>query len=202
MNDTIKEKIAKVYELVKRGVDGEQKAAEKALERLVKKYNLEDIDLETINQKEYVFKYTSNLDLWLFAQLNIYFFQEKRNQLFKDTWGVKEISVNLEYVDYVVLSCAYEYFKRHMKKQFNEFALPLINRCRSDRTKNKKRKELQEVFFNIYIQKSKLYKPEDLQKRKKISLKDIENEQNLSGVQGGKYNTQLSTGLYLGDGKN
>ena len=40
MNDKVKEKIAKVYELVKRGVAGEQQSAEKLLRKLLKKYNI------------------------------------------------------------------------------------------------------------------------------------------------------------------
>lgn len=77
MNEKVKDKIAKVYELVKRGVAGEQESAEKMLNKLLEKYNISENELNSINEKEYYFKYASNLDEWLLIQLIEYFFKEK-----------------------------------------------------------------------------------------------------------------------------
>nr|WP_314287034.1 hypothetical protein [uncultured Capnocytophaga sp.] len=66
MNDKIKEKITKVYELVKRGIAGEQQSAEKMLNKLLEKYNISEDGLNSIAEKEYYFKYSSDLDQWLF----------------------------------------------------------------------------------------------------------------------------------------
>ncbi len=199
MNDKIRQRLSKVYELANQGIAGEKEAAKKALDRLVKKYNVSPDDLESMNQKEYVFKYATRLDLLLFQQLNIYFFEDKKYQIYKDTWGKKELSVKLEYLDYVLISCAYEYFKRHMKKQFNEFCLPLIKRCRTAKTKNNRRKELQSAFFSTYVVKSKIYKSEQLSETSSMSDKQIKDHMKLRGVKGGNYNTQLSSGLYLNE---
>ena len=65
MNDKVKEKITKVYELVKRGIAGEQQSAEKMLNKLLEKYNISEDELNSIAEKEYYFKYSSDLDQWL-----------------------------------------------------------------------------------------------------------------------------------------
>ena len=62
MNDKVKEKIAKVYELVKRGIAGERQSAEKMLKKLLEKYNISEAELNSIDEKKYYFKYASNLD--------------------------------------------------------------------------------------------------------------------------------------------
>ena len=60
MTNETKDKIAKIYELVKRGAtEGEKQAAEIALNKLLKKFNLTDEFLETINLREYEFKYAT-----------------------------------------------------------------------------------------------------------------------------------------------
>ena len=51
MNDKIKEKITKVYELVKRGIAGEQQSAEKMLKKLLEKYNISEDELNSIDEK-------------------------------------------------------------------------------------------------------------------------------------------------------
>ena len=101
MNDKVKEKIAKVYELVKRGIAGEQQSAEKMLKKLLEKYNIPEAELDSIGEKEYYFKYSSNLDEWLLIQLIKYFFKEKNYKLYriKDS-GVKEISIQMSYLDW------------------------------------------------------------------------------------------------------
>lgn len=75
MNDKVKEKLTKVYELVKRGVEGERQSAEKMLKKLLEKYNISEDELNSIDEKNYYFKYASNLDEWLLIQLIEYFFK-------------------------------------------------------------------------------------------------------------------------------
>ena len=147
MTDEIKNKIAKVYELVKRGEQGERQAAEKALDRLLKKYNLSAGEVAKIHLKMYKFKYTSDLDKMLLCQLLTYFFEGKYKKYTLYTGDVREIGIEMEYLDYVQVECTYEYFKRHMNQQWREFALPLVKKKRTTKTKNKRRKELQDVFL-------------------------------------------------------
>ena len=52
MNEKVKDKIAKVYELVKRGVAGEQESAEKMLNKLLEKYNISENELNSIGQNQ------------------------------------------------------------------------------------------------------------------------------------------------------
>ncbi len=199
MNETQRQKIAKIYELVNGGVDGEKKAARNALDRLIAKYNLSDTDIENINKKEYRFKYQTKLDLMLFQQLLVYFLDGKSGTIYKDTYGVKEVSIALEYLDFITISCSYEYFRRHMKKQYKKVVLPQVKRCRSPKTKNKRRQELYPIFFSKYVLKSGIYKKDQVSKMdtSKMSEKEVADRISMQ-VEGGSYNKQVSNGLYLG----
>ena len=197
MNDKIKEKITKVYELVKRGIAGEQQSAEKMLKKLLKKYNISEDELNSIDEKEYYFKYASNLDEWLLIQLIEYFFKEKKYKLYriKDS-GVKEIAIQMPYLDWVTLDSAYGYFKSHLNQQWRKHGLPVVNRCRTTKTKNKRREAMQKTFFNLYIIRSGIYHPEQ-KNSKSLTEEEIKRLTMLYGVEGGKYNQQVTTGLYL-----
>jgi hypothetical protein len=199
MTEETRKKIAKVYELVNRGVGGEKEAAKQALDRLMKKHNLSDSDIETIKQKEYSFKYASKLDMWLVVQLQKYFVPEIQPVFYRRTTGSREIVIRLEYLDYVVLSTAYEYFKWHMKLQYNAIVLPQIKRCRTTKTKAKRREELQEIFFGKYVIASEIYLKDQVKENKlsDLSKKEQKNIEALKGIKGGNYNTQVTTGLYL-----
>ena len=197
MNDKIKEKITKVYELVKRGIAGEQQSAEKMLKKLLEKYNISEEELNSIDEKEYYFKYASNLDEWLLIQLIEYFFKEKKYKLYriKDS-GVKEIAIQMPYLDWVTLDSAYGYFKPHLNQQWRKHGLPVVNRCRTTKTKNKRREEMQQTFFNLYIIRSGIYRPEQ-KNSKSLTEEEIKRYSILYGVEGGKYTQQVTTGLYL-----
>lgn len=197
MTDEIRDKIAKVYELVKRGEQGEQQAAEKALERLLKKYNLSPDQVAKIHLKMYRFKYATDLDKRLLLQLLTYFFEGKHKSYTLYTGIVKEIGIEMEYLDYVQIECAYEYFKRHMNQQWREFALPLVNKKRTAKTKNKYRKELQDVFFSKYVIASKIYLERQVSDGSNYTQKQRESLYALRDVEGGKFNQQVNTGLYL-----
>ena len=197
MNDKVKEKIAKVYELVKRGIAGEQQSAEKMLKKLLEKYNIPEAELDSIGEKEYYFKYSSNLDEWLLIQLIKYFFKEKNYKLYriKDS-GVKEIAIQMSYLDWVTLDSAYGYFKTHLNQQWRKHGLPVVNRCRTIKNKNKLRKAMQETFFNLYVFRSGIYRPEQ-KISKSLTEEEIKRLTMLYRVEGGKYNQQVATGLYL-----
>lgn len=197
MNDEIKDKIAKVMELANRGVEGEKAAAQKALERLMEKYNLSDEDLSKIKFKLYSFKYKTNLDIDLFVQLVSYFFKDKKLQIGQSPWR-KELDVSLEYLDWVTLDCAYAYFRKHAATQFNEFCLPHVKKCRTTKTRNARRATLQKDFFSKYVIASGIYHPEQLTNRTigSMTAKEIEEyrkrEAILGNVQGGQYHTQVA----------
>ncbi|MEQ9426987.1 MAG: DUF2786 domain-containing protein [Cyclobacteriaceae bacterium] len=203
MNDEIKSRLAKIYELVKRGAtEGERAAAKKALDRLMQKYNLDSVDLESIDRKAYWFKYVSKMEERLLIRL-LYFFVEDSEAIFqaasKDTYGCRDIYFTLTYLDYVTLDSAYEYFRRHMKAQWQKLCAPELKKCRKTKTRNKKRKKLQAVFYERYIIASNLVDPKNLAKvdLTKMSLKEIEELLQFSDIEGGAYNRQVVTGNLL-----
>ncbi|MRI64214.1 hypothetical protein EDM00_09460 [Ornithobacterium rhinotracheale] len=197
MNELIKQKILKIYELAEKGVAGERDAAKLALDRLMKKHNLTEEALSSLKLRRYTFKYASELDLNLFVQLMYYFFGEEKYKIFKSTYGVKEISVKLEYLDFVQIETAYGYFKPHMNEQWRKTALPILKRYRNLKNKNNRRKELQKMFFEQYISKSGIYTQDQL-KEADFSDKEL-NDYFLfnSEVEGGKYKKQVDRGLYI-----
>lgn len=199
MTQESKDKIAKVYELVKRGVDGEKDAAKLALDRLMKKYDLDDSALEKITFKQYVFKYVSDIEVRLLCQLYEYFISRDMPDAHKNTWHAKEIVISLQYLDYVVLSSSYEYFRRHMKTEYNRLVLPRLKRCRKVKTRNALRKSLSDIFFSNYILASKIYIEDQIKAldMEKMSQAEMKRRVQLMGVNGGEYNTQVTTGLYL-----
>ena len=198
--EKLKEKVSKIYELVKSGAtDGEKESAKLALDRILKKHNLDLEFVAKINLKKYEFKYATWLDMQLFIQLHIFLFKEKKFDAEKSTLGRKSIFLELEYLDYIQLLTAYEYFKRHMNSEFKKFCLPLIARCRSVKTKNKRRSELQRVFFDKYVIKSKIYHPTQIENINidKKSKKELTDRVLLNDIQGGVYHSQINTELYL-----
>ncbi|MDN3673101.1 hypothetical protein QWY99_08580 [Flavobacterium branchiarum] len=200
MNEQLKDKISKIYEIVKRGTtEGEKIAAEIALNKLLKKHDLTDEFIKTMHLKEYEFKYATNLDLQLFIQLHKFFFKEKEFNAYKSTLGRKSIFLSLDYIDWVLLSSSFEYFKPHMNSEFRKFCLPLIKRCKTTKTKNARRAKLQDVFFGQYVMKSKIYHKEQIGTidLSKLSEKELADREQLSKIEGGSYSTQITTGLYL-----
>ncbi|GEP52352.1 hypothetical protein FNO01nite_30240 [Flavobacterium noncentrifugens] len=202
MTEETRLKIAKVYELVNRGEAGEKEAAKRALDRLMKRYNIDDSEIERIKEKTYSFKYSLEIDKSLFLELYDFFFPGKEFKPWLSTFGCREIQMKFEYLDYVLFSCAFEYFKQHMNKEYKKIVLPQLKRCRSAKTRNARRAELQQLFFGRYIIASKLYRPEDLTTidLSKLTQKELADRAKMRGIEGGEYKTQLSTGLYLGDG--
>ena len=167
------------------------------LKKLLEKYNISEDELNSIDEKKYYFKYASNLDEWLFIQLIEYFFKEKNYKLYRIKGiGVKEIEIQMPYLDWVTLDSAYGYFKPHLNQQWRKHGLPVVNRCRTTKTKNKRREAMQKTFFSLYIIRSGIYCPEQ-KKSKSLTEEEIKQLTMLYGVEGGKYNQQVTTGLYL-----
>lgn len=195
MDTKLIQKIEKIKALIKGGVGGESTAAREALNRLIEKHNLDPKDVE---DQRYGFKYSSNLEMWLLSQINKCLFGD-RIDLMRDTWHKRELVSVMEYTDYVAMDCTYEYFRRHMKAEWNKHCAPLIKRKRTPRTKKQMRDHLQNAFFSKYIIESKLYLEDQLQKLDSSKLTKAENQaySSVRKVKGGKYNEQMTTGLYL-----
>lgn len=199
MTQEQKDKIAKVYALATQGVDGEKDAAKTLLDKLIKKYNLSDDALASIQMCNYSFKYNNMMEVWLIEQLHKYFLPEKDINGYRATLNRRDVVLKLEYIDYVTIESAYEYFRRHMNTQFKKTCLPLIKRCKSTKTRNKRREELQQMFFSKYVYESKIYLPNQLRTvdLNQLSGKELKDRQRLQNIEGGQFNTQVTTGLYL-----
>lgn len=202
MDDRLKDKLAKVLALVNKGAtEGEKKAAEKALQRMIDKYNINPEELGRLTIKRYRFKYTTDMETILLMRLVRFVLENEQacHSARKHTFGVKEVSFDLEYFDYVTLSASYEYFRRHMKAEWNKHCALLVKRCRTTKTRNKKREELQEVFMSKYFISSNLYGQSEVSEidMSKVSSREREYRSRMAGVQGGKYNRQLNNGLLL-----
>lgn len=200
MDNQLKDKISKIYELVQRGAtEGEKTAAESALNKLLKKHNLTEEFIKNMHIKKYSFKYATKLDLDLFIQLHGYFFEGKEFNASKSTLGGKTIYMSFEYLDWVLFSSAYEYFKRHMNAEFKKHCVPLVKKCRSTKTQNTRRAKLQEIFFSQYVMKSKIYHQKQIGKvdLSTLSEKERVDREKLQQIEGGSYATQVTTGLYL-----
>lgn len=204
LNSDLKSRLAKIYELVKRGTDGEQAAAQRKLDAFIEKYNLQGIDLDSLDKEYYFFKYSTALELLLMSVLIRCLIddQDALASARRQTRGVKQLKLQLRYLDYVTINCAYEYFRRHMKEQWNKLCAPELQKKRKTKTRNERREQLQELFFDNYIIKSGLYKPGDLSELKVNSKKEYEDRMRLRNVEGGSYTTQVQTGLMIGDGTN
>lgn len=200
MTQELKDKLTKVYELIKRGTDGEKQAAEKAMNRLVEKYNLHDIDFDKIDKQEYGFKYSNRLEIALMAAIvETFGTPDMLTGCYRTTGRLKEVRMTLTYLDYVTISCAYEYFKRHMKVQWTTVCLPIIKRARKATNRAKKRAEIEELFFQQYIIASKLIDQKHIVEvsADELSLKELKNRKSIHGITGGEYHKQMHTGNLL-----
>lgn len=199
MDNSIKDKLAKVYALVQQGSAGEKQAAKAALDRLMKKYNINDEYVKTINERFYKFTYSLELDKYLMSRLIKFLLRKDDIPAYVDTNGKRAIVLKLEYLDWVTLDCAYDYFRKHMRGEYKRLVTPQVNRCRTAKTKKARKEQLEDIFFSKYVIASKLYDENEV---KRIDLSDISEAErkqraSLAGVQGGSYNVQVQSGLYL-----
>lgn len=196
MDDIIKDKIAKISQLVQKGAtEGERQAAKNALDRLMNKYNLDDSVLSSLEFKEYVFKYTKAIELQLLQQIMGIMVPHAIERSAISPWNKRVVS-NLQYMDWITLECAYEYFRKHMRKEWNRIVLPELAKCKKNKTRNKRRAKLGELFFMKYCIASKLYEGELTTVAVK-GRKNLADRLALTSVEGGQYNKQVVGGLLL-----
>lgn len=195
MNPQIKEKFQKVIALVERGgTEGEKQAANKALERLMLKYNVSDAMLANIELNRYSFTYKTEIDQWLLVQVARVLAGYK-GRFEKHTNGQRVIKIYLKYEDWITVDCAYEYFRRHAAAQYRKIVLPELKKCRTTKTRNKRRNELMSWFLATYISQSKLYLEGDLKQVEphKISQQELRDRCLMNEVEGGQYHKQVVT---------
>lgn len=201
-NLVLKNRLSKIYELVKNGAtDGEKAAAKNALDKLLEKHNLQGIDLDSLEKSIYSFKYKTQLDEWLLLRIVFMFVDDEKSfkSAIKDTWRKREIDLSLTYLDFITVSASYEYFKRHMLVQWKKVCAAEVKRKRTAKSKTATRKALQKPFFSSYVIKSKLYKEGELKDVNVSAMGKSEAEKfrKMDEVEGGKYNRQMTNGLLI-----
>lgn len=189
MNEELRSKLAKVYELVNRGAtDGEREAAKKALDRIIEKYNIDESMLSEIELKKYKFTYGSEIEKELLALIIKFFAPHAFEKTFR---GTKYLLSSMVYTDWVLIESAYEYFRRHAKQQWLKLCSKEVARCRKAKTKNKRRKQLQELFITQYAIKSNLVKTEQIRRIVVTDKNEITDRMMLQEVEGGNFNKQV-----------
>ena len=204
MTQELRDKLAKIYALVQHGgTEGEKAAAKNQLDKMLKKYNLEGVDLDKIDQTFYEFYYSSKIEdeLFLIILSKTLTVRLRRCIHYRKSRAYR---IELTHLEWVEVSCAYEYFRRHMKAQWNAICIPEIKKKRTAKTRNARRAELQNSFSARYFYLSGLLgddevKIYDVDPRDK---KAIEDAAKLSNVKGGKLTKQVQTGHQLPPAQN
>lgn len=206
LTDNIRQRIAKVQELVARGgTEGEKTAARAALDRLVKTHNLSEDALVNIELAPRFFNYKWKPEQQLFWRIirHVVGNESAADQIKSTDWCPdrplvrgKYLRVLLNYADYVIASCAYEYFRRHMKAQWDKHTKTELSRCRKEKTRRQKRISLEPAFLNRYILASGLYHESDIT-RVEHKGKEAEAHRRFRDVEGGQYKTQVERSGYF-----
>jgi hypothetical protein len=198
MNRELRNKLQKVYALVEQGAtEGERQAARTQLEKMLKKYNISDDRLSCIEKDDYSFTYTSYNEIRLLQQI------AKVIGGLDVTWyrytSSRAMEAYMTYMEFITIQCAYEYFRRHMKQEWQSACAKILKRCRSVKTRNEKRKLLQISFLSEYLLLSNLYTESDLNTSvdSKLTQKQRDAMNLVNGVNGGTYNKQMTNGLLL-----
>lgn len=198
MTPELKAKLAKVCALAKNGTDGEKAAAQLALDRLVKKYDLECVDFDSLDKEYYSFTYCGSIEVRLMEAILDVMIDDI--DVFLDCYRTvrpkKEIRIKMRYTDYVVVSCAYAYFRQHMRPQYRALVTKELKRFK----KAKRQVTLEHIFLSLYLIKSGLVKPEDIIQAnpETLSKKELSDRlKMLEHIEGGHYSTQVQTGNLL-----
>ncbi len=196
MNDILKEKLSKIYALIERaGSDGERAAAQSALDRIVSKYNITPEMLRRVGLSEYVFTYKSKLEFWLLGQIiKVQFNQSNGVTFYRE--NSRSVSITLEYIDWVTISCMYEYFRRHMIAQW-DIVRKELTKHRKQSIINKRRFQLQLKFFGKYIRLSNLYLDGDLVSVTNKTRQEMRDSVLMQDIEGGEYNKQVISNKLL-----
>ena len=206
MDARIQDKLYKLYQLFQKGsTPGEKAAAKEAIDRLMLKHDLDNMNFDQISRREYRFKYSTELEMWLFSRILTILLGLKDINACRTNYKiqgeryitVREIKIDLDELDFITLEAAYEYFRGHMKSEWKRVAAPAIKRCRTAKTRAKRREELKPEFFSRYIIASKLYEEDEVTQVDLKTKRDYEKAMMFSDVQGGEYNKQVNNGLFL-----
>lgn len=117
--ETIKDKLRKIKALADRGVDGEAKAAQTQLEKLLAKYNLiiEDIFDKTLQPR--MFKVASD-EKQLFAQILSSNIGDRYREAFSYRGKPSEVYIQITDSEYVDIEQQFTFHKKQIKKEIKK----------------------------------------------------------------------------------
>lgn len=205
INPAVVEKLSKIQALIDQGVEGEKSAANMALQRILEKHNITMDDYnDTVNILT-VFPYRR----WFEKDLVFYVLRFitgswKNHHVFRDS-NKKQVKVKLSKLDSIACSAAYDYFRNHFHKQYleeihrpyqaNKFAYG-----RTPKARQAAKKLIQETFFAKYCLNSGLTTDDDyITNDSSTTVTSEAYEALMKKPDAGKYHTQLSTMLELGE---
>lgn len=192
MTNELIDKIKKIYALVENGsTPGERAAARHQLDKILKRYNLNE--QEVIQKgKTYYIRYCTFLEFQLLGFI-IHYYMDSMDKCARvdRIWkggqyhGARAIMIVADYEQFVEIDCSYQYFRRHMKSQYKKVEY---------KTKNKsKREKYQRTFITQYAIKSQLVKPEYI-----FQTTATKDSLYLSQtIEGGKYHRQIDNTKFL-----
>ena len=188
MNEKLRARLDALYELIERGAtEGERQAAKNALDRIIKKHKIDP--REGCKKTWYAFPYTWMLELELLCHILRKMTPTAR--MFGRYPPARKCIVIMQYEDYVVASCAYAYFRRHMRAQWKKVCAPKLKRFRNAKNRDKRKAVLEGHFLPTYIIMSGLFLTGEIRLR---DVKDDQEKKDLQlmlEVEGGKYHTQV-----------
>lgn len=196
LSETIKSKLVKIQALMDRGsTDGERQAATEAFNKLVEKYDLSDDDMLHFSKIEISFRYFLRQEIDMLFFILRKFSENEYIPISKYT-KTKNLTVSMTKLDAIVCHSAYEYFRRHYRKQLKEvnevYKLNKHTLGKSERSSAKK--NIKNRFFVQYLKASNLITDDDT-KQYKTSISDVEQQAMLIEVEGGIFNKQLNDEL-------
>lgn len=198
------DKLQKIQALIDNGINGEKDAAKIAFDRLIAKYNLSSDDLLDVNLCEQVFSYYYELEINLFKFIYKMIVGISIKESNAEIYRVdkRSFKVKMTKLDAIACFAAYEYFRHHFAKQLK----PLLKAFNANKLKagdkaarRNARKIIKDNFYINYVISSGLANQNDFgadksQRMPPSFVVDLANTE----PEPGKYNTQLSTILELG----
>lgn len=121
MNKLIQQKLLKLLELKKRGIDGEQIVAEQMLEKLLSKYNISIEEIEEEKKEQRIFECENRFEQKVLCQIAAAHFPENREQDFrvnKQSPTFYALLTELEYIEFRELS---EFYTAQYNRELEQF---------------------------------------------------------------------------------
>jgi len=161
MDQQLKERLLKLYELSKRGEGGEKVNAEVFLNKLLEKHNLTIDDIDSNVPKRRYYKYTTKANMRVIIQVLFKTLGAKAK--IGQLPSYKEVSIEVNDYQHVQILEEIDFHLDNFKKE---------------------RKKILEDFKQAYIQKHCLYSTDSEPSKKEMTKEDLEQLERIIAMQG------------------